>query len=69
ALAQTYLALKGKLEDYAHQSEIIKTQVELRLHSIKMVLEKLESNATQAIYDKSGVDVIKHTDEFKPTKV
>ncbi|MEG1896405.1 MAG: hypothetical protein RR162_09210, partial [Oscillospiraceae bacterium] len=60
---------KGKLEDYSHQSEIIKTQVELRLHSIKMVLEKLESNATQAIYDKSGVDVIKHTDEFKPTKV
>ncbi|MEG0091502.1 MAG: flagellar export chaperone FlgN [Oscillospiraceae bacterium] len=68
-LAKVYFLLKEKLDEYTNLSEVVKAQVELRLHSIKMILERLENNTANAIYDKSGADAAKQADGFKPTKV
>lgn len=66
--AAVYRLLKERLAKYTQASEVIQAQVDIRLHSIKLLLEKLENNPLQGIYDKSGIDKTKAADDFKSTK-
>lgn len=63
-----YFQLKEKLNNYTTSSDIIRAQVEIKLHSIKMVLERLENAPAQGTYNKDGAENANSAKEFKATK-